>query len=446
MVHQTMKTSRTPAARASSKTSHMSANDARMTRTVLRRGYTGWCDGRLSSAGVAAATAVLVALMSGGCGTVPEPGPVLDRGATTPTPPQGDATRPATTPALARPRARWLPAAWHELPGWTTDRTAALWPALRASCARPAPQWAAVCARALQFNPPDDAYAREFLERELQPYRVESPEGNASGLATGYFEPWVAARRQPQPRYTVPLYRLPPEVAARRPGWTRQQFDTLPAARRALAGHEIAYVSSALDALLLQVQGSGRLLLRDSDGATRTVRLAWAGHNDQPYRSVGRWLIDQGELDADEASWPAIRAWADRARPERVQQMLWHNPRMVFFREEPMPVEDTGPRGAQGVALTAGRSVAVDPAAVPYGTVLWLDTTEPLSNTPLQRAVMAQDTGSAITGAVRVDYYWGGGPQAEQQAGRMKQPLRVWALWPRETVAAQQAGGAPRAQ
>lgn len=427
-------------------TNHMRTDDARSALTTPPQGRTRRHQGRACSAGLAGALAAAVALMVSGCGTVPEPDPVLERGAAAPAPTQSAGVHTAAAPTLERPRARWLRTAWHELPGWTTDRTAALWPALRASCARPAPQWAAVCARALQFNPPDDAYAREFLERELQPYRVESPEGNASGLATGYFEPWVAARRQPQPGYTVPLYRLPPEVAARRPGWTRQQFDTLPAARRALAGHEIAYVPSSLDALLLQIQGSGRLLLRDSDGSTRAVRLAWAGHNDQPYRSVGRWLIEQGELDADEASWPAIRAWADRARPERVQQMLWHNPRMVFFREEPLPADNGGPRGAQGVPLTAGRSVAVDPAAVPYGTVLWLDTTEPLSSTPLQRAVMAQDTGSAIIGAVRVDYYWGGGPQAEQQAGRMKQPLRLWALWPRETVAAQQATGGPKAQ
>jgi membrane-bound lytic murein transglycosylase A len=121
--------------------------------------------------------------------------------------------------------------------------------------------------------------------------------------------------------------------------------------------------------------------------------------------------------------------------------MLWSNPRVVFFREEalpdasaasaPLPVP-TGPRGAQGVALSAGRSVAVDPQAVPYGTPLWLDTTEPLSATPLRRLVMAQDTGSAITGAVRVDYFWGDGEAAEQQAGRMKQRLRLWALWPRQ--------------
>jgi len=193
----------------------------------------------------------------------------------------------------------------------------------------------------------------------------------------------------------------------------------------------IAWVPSPLDALVLQIQGSGRLRITEPDGRVQTVRLAFAGHNDQPYRSVGRWLIDQGELRADSASWPAIRRWGERAGPARLQQMLWANPRVVFFKEEPLPDDGAGPRGAQGVPLTAGRSVAVDPQAVPYGTPLWISTTEPLSATPLRRLVMAQDTGTAIQGAVRIDYFWGAGEQAEQQAGRMKQPLQVWALWPR---------------
>ena len=190
-------------------------------------------------------------------------------------------------------------------------------------------------------------------------------------------------------------------------------------------------MASPLDALLLQIQGSGRLRVTEPDGRVQTVRLAYAGHNDQPYRSVGRWLIDQGELRADAANWPAIRQWGQQAGPARLQQMLWANPRMVFFKEEPLPDERLGPRGAQGVPLTAGRSVAVDPQAVPYGTPLWIATTEPLSATPLRRLVMAQDTGSAITGAVRIDYFWGAGDAAEQHAGRMKQLLQVWALWPR---------------
>ncbi|HEV8312759.1 MAG TPA: 3D domain-containing protein, partial [Burkholderiaceae bacterium] len=124
------------------------------------------------------------------------------------------------------------------------------------------------------------------------------------------------------------------------------------------------------------------------------------------------------------------RDWAKR-NPKRINELLWSNPRVVFFREEPLPDASLGPRGAQGVPLTPGRSVAVDAQSVPYGTPLWLDTTEPLTSTPLRRLVLAQDTGSAIVGAVRVDYFWGWGADAEAQAGRMKQPLRLWALWPK---------------
>ncbi len=355
---------------------------------------------------------------------------------------------PASGEPWLRARARWVPVDWSALPGWQADRSAELWPALRAGCARPATGWVALCARAAAFAPPDDGFARDFLQRELQPYRVESLDGEALGLATGYFEPVLAASRRPRPGFTVALHHPPADLAQRRPYWSRQQLDSLPAAAAGLRGQEIAYLASALDLLVLQIQGSGRLRLTEPDGSEHLVRVAFAGHNDLPYRSVGRWLIEQGELRPDGANWPAIRDWGQRASPARLQQMLWSNPRVVFFREEALPdladepsggpgqngraSTPTGPKGAQGVPLSAGRSVAVDPQAVPYGTPLWLDTTEPLSATPLRRLVMAQDTGSAIVGAVRVDYFWGSAEGAEQQAGRMKQALRVWALWPRQ--------------
>ena len=349
--------------------------------------------------------------------------------------------------ALLRPRARWVPVDWSALPGWQADRSAELWPALRAGCVKPAPGWAAVCARASGFAPPDDGFARDFLQRELQAYRVEALDGTALGLATGYFEPVLLASRRQRPGFSVAVHRPPADLAQRKPYWTRQQLATEPAAQAALRGQEIAWLASPLDLLVLQIQGSGRLRISEPEGTERLVRVAYAGANDQPYKSVGRWLIDQGELKPDGANWPAIRDWGQRASPARLQQMMWSNPRVVFFREEalagdaaaavanPLPPTGstlpTGPKGAQGVPLSAGRSVAVDPLAVPYGTPLWLDTTEPLSATPLRRLVMAQDTGSAITGAVRVDYFWGSGDAAEQQAGRMKQPLRLWAMWPR---------------
>lgn len=332
--------------------------------------------------------------------------------------------------SVLRGRARWVPTRWTELPGWDADRTAELFPALLRGCERPAAGWAGVCAEARRAAPVDDAGARAWLQRYLQPYRVESLDGSDQGLITGYFEPLIEARRTPLGRFRVPVHGPPSDLASRKPYWTRQQLDTLPAAQASVRGRELAWLTDPLDLLILQIQGSGRLMLTEADGSRRQVRVAFAGHNDQPYKSVGRWLIDQGELRADQASWPGIKAWA-QLNPQRINELLWSNPRVVFFREEPLPDPAVGPRGAQAVPLTPGRSVAIDPTSIPYGSALWLDTTEPLSNTPLRRVVMAQDTGSAITGAVRVDYFWGWGDTAEQQAGRMKQPLRVWVLAPR---------------
>ncbi|OYY62024.1 MAG: transglycosylase [Burkholderiales bacterium 28-67-8] len=331
---------------------------------------------------------------------------------------------------VVRGRARWVPARWSDLPGWDADRTAEIWPALLRGCERPAAGWAATCAEARRSAPADDAAARSWLQGRLQPYRVESLEGSDRGLITGYFEPLIEASRTARGPFQVPVYAPPADLGSRKPYWTRQQIDTLPAAQAALRGRELAWLADPLSLLTLQIQGSGRLQLTEPDGSQRLVRMAFAGHNDQPYKSVGRWLIEQGELRADQASWPGIRAWV-QLNPQRVNELLWANPRVVFFREEPLADPTAGPRGAQSVALTPGRSVAIDPTSIPYGSVLWLDTTEPLSSTTLRRIVMAQDTGSAITGAVRVDYFWGWGEAAEQQAGRMKQPLRAWVLVPR---------------
>lgn len=348
--------------------------------------------------------------------------------------PQGAAhADPAPGPRapLRRGPARWTPAEWSDLPGWETDRSAELWPALLASCGAPAPGWAEFCARAVLQPPQDDAQARVLLARWLRPWQLQDAEGDGGeeGLATGYFEPVLDATAAPEQGFEVPLHLPPDDLGARQPHWSRQQLDTEDAARASLRGREIAWLRHPMDLLLLQIQGSGRLRLRTLDGTVTMLRVAYAGHNGHPYRSVGRWLIERGELPASGASWPAIRAWADR-NPQRVQALMWVNPRVIYFRPEPLPDPQRGPRGAQGVPLTPGRSVAVDPSAVPYGTPLWIDTTEPLSTTPLRRLVMAQDTGSAIRGAVRIDYFWGWGDAALAQAGRMRQAVRVWALWP----------------
>lgn len=377
------------------------------------------------------ALATAAAAWFGGCSTPPprtaEPVP--------PSPPASAAAAPALPgvpdgPALLRPASRWVPAAFSDLPGWDGERVLEAWSALKRSCERAAPGWERACADAARRAPADEASARAWMMLNLGVYRIESLGGSAEGMITGYFEPMVDASRVPSGIYQVPLYMPPADLATRQPWWTRQQADTQPDARAALRGRELAYVADPMDALLLQIQGSGRLRIAEPDGRQRLVRLAYAGHNGQPYASVGRWLIERGELRADAASWPAIRDWA-RRNPRRVKEMLQANPRLVFFREEPLLDPESGPKGAQGVPLTPGRSIAVDPQSIPYGTMVWLDTTEPLSATPLQRLVVAQDTGSAITGAVRADFFWGWAGDAEAQAGRMKQPLRMWALWPK---------------
>jgi membrane-bound lytic murein transglycosylase A len=347
-----------------------------------------------------------------------------------------DITPPTDGLTIDRPIARWQRAAWSELPGWEVDRTADAWAALQRSCEKPPAEagWPRLCVDALQFKPSDDAAARRWLMQRLDPWRVLPRvlprEGSAPGLATGYFEPLLDASRVSRATHRTPLYAPPADLATRKPWYTRAETSTLPAALSALRGKEIAYVADPLDALIVQIQGSGRARITEADGRITNARLAFAGHNDQPYMSVGRWLIEQGQLKAGEASWPAIKDWA-RKNPQRVTEMLNANPRLVFFKEEPAPLDNAGPRGSQNVPLTPERSIAVDVRSIPLGTPVWLDTTEPLSATPLRRLVMAQDTGSAITGAVRADYFWGPGERAEAMAGRMKQPLAMWVLWPK---------------
>ncbi|MCV2364852.1 MltA domain-containing protein [Paucibacter sp. DJ1R-11] len=333
---------------------------------------------------------------------------------------------------LQRERSRWVAVDWIELPGWGEDRAAELWPALLQGCARPAAGWAELCARALRSAPGDDHAVTLWLMQHLQAYRVESPEGETQGLLTGYFEPMLDATRKPQGDYQVPVHAAPVDLQQRRPYFSRQQLEG--EQRQRLRGLELAYLDDPLDLLILQIQGSGRLRIKANanDDSGTWVRLAFAGHNDHPYQSIGKALIERGELRPGEASWSGIRDWM-RRKPQQARELLWGNPRYVFFREEPLVDPNVGPRGAQGVPLTPGRSVAVDRASIPYGTALWLEAGDPLQsgNSPLRRLVMAQDTGSAITGAVRADFFWGWGREAETQAGRMKQPLRLWALWPR---------------
>lgn len=332
-------------------------------------------------------------------------------------------------PVLQRQRSRWVPVRWADLPGFGSDDTHAAWAAWLQSCIRPVAPFVQLCSevRRLTLATPDEQ--REWMRMRLQPYRVVADaNGSAEGLLTSYFEPEYPASRVPQGAFQIPIYAPPPNLPRQRPWYTRREIDTRPDVRAQLAGSEIAWMADPIDAMILQIQGSGRLRVREPDGSERLVRLTYAATNNQPYRSPGRWLKDQGLIS--DATWPGIKAFL-AFNPDRVQEFLWSNPRVVFFHEEPLSPQDAewGPRGAQGVALTPGRSIAVDPKSIPYGTPVWLASQGPTAK--LERLVLAQDTGSAIQGGVRADYYAGSGAEAGELAGRLNQPLRLWVLWPK---------------
>lgn len=358
-------------------------------------------------------------------------GPVVD----VPEPAEPVVTSDDNTPlpaAMQRGKSRWVPVRYSELPGWGQDRLHEAWNAWVRGCERPVPGHAALCTEVRQLSIATAAEQQAWVMRRFQPYRVTEPDGSVpGGLLTGYYEPIMSASRQPSATHRVPLFAPPAGLRSGQTWYTRQEIDTLPAAQAALSGRAIAWLADPIDALILQIQGSGRLKITEPDGRERQVRLAFAGHNGHPYQSVGRWLLDQRAIR--EASWESIKAWAVQ-NPGRLNEMLWSNPRTVFFREEALSDFDArfGPRGAQGVPLTPGRSIAVDPQSIPYGTPVWLATQGPTTN--LNQLVLAQDTGGAITGAVRADLFTGWGSWSDASytvAAALKQPLQMWVLWPR---------------
>jgi len=386
--------------------------------------FFSWCS-------VALCAAVLVGCSSTPLSTPPVAAPAPVAGSPRPT--LAGPSAPSGAPVIAgatilRNKARWTTVAWSELPGFEEDNLFEAWSAWIKSCERPGANFVASCADVRRLSIATPAEQRDWMRERFQPQRVESLQGDPNGLLTGYFEPQLEASRLPTATFSVPIYQPPRNLAQRKPWFNRRDIDTLPEAQAALRDRVIAYVADPVDALVLQIQGSGRLRLALPEGGSKLIRVAYAGTNEQPYRSVGRWLLDQGLIK--DASWPGIKAWLVQ-NPQRQQELLWTNPRVVFFKEEALSDLDAGfgPKGAQGVALTPGRSIAVDPESIPYGTPVWLASQG--AQTRLQRLVLAQDTGSAITGAVRADYFAGWGAEAQELAGRLRQSLQMWVIWPK---------------
>lgn len=319
------------------------------------------------------------------------------------------------------------------------------WPAFLQSCVGLKNQlaWQAVCADANALNSTDNGTIRAFLEQRFQPYEVFNPDNTLEGTVTGYYEPLLKGDRTPNGKAKFPVYATPddlivvdlssvyPELKSMRLRGRLQGNKVVPYFTRAeiengnFRGKPIAWAEDAVELFFLQIQGSGRIELPDGSH----VRVGYADQNGHPYKSIGKILVDRGELKLEEASMQGIKAWG-AANPDKLPELLNSNPSYVFFRELPNGL--SGPLGALGVPLTAGRSIAVDPKFIPLGAPVFLSTTWPNSDKPLNRLMMAQDTGGAIRGAVRADFFWGFGNEAGELAGRMKQKGKMWVLLPRD--------------
>jgi len=356
----------------------------------------------------------------------------------------GEAPCTSCAPATPAPdRAQYLEWSFSALPGWGE---AQLEPSLRAflaGCPRAGGALIDACALASAVPPGDEAAARRFFETVFTPYALVSGDGAGSGLITGYYEPLLRGSRTKSTVYRYPVYGVPddlvvvdlasvtPEVKNLRlrgrldgrrlvPYWSRAEID---GRGGKIPAPVIAWVADPVDLFFLQVQGSGQILLETGE----RIRVGYADQNGHPYRSVGRYLVDRGELTLDQASAQSIKAWG-AANPAKLQEALNYNSSYVFFREIADP---RGPFGALGVPLVPQYSLAVDRRFVPLGAPVYLATTQPLSEEPLTRLMAAHDTGGAIRGVVRADFFWGSGDEAGATAGRMRQQGKLWLLWPR---------------
>ena len=388
----------------------------------------------------------LLAVLLSACGVIPPTETPAPLPVPLPTPPAQVPPSALPTPAGTYPTLK--PVGWADVSFWKDDAVKDVWPALLQSCSTLGKQtaWQAVCADAAAMPAPDEAAARAFFEKRFQPWQATQEDGSAEGMVTGYYEPLLKGARVRTARARYPLYAAPddlitvdlasvyPELKNLRlrgklvgnklvPYPTRKEIES--ARGNGFKSKPIAWAEDPVELFFLQVQGSGRIELPDGSH----MRVGYADQNGHPYQSVGKLLVERGELKLEQASMQGIKDWGAR-NPDQLPELLASNPSYVFFRELPNGL--TGPLGALGVPLTGGRSIAVDPRFIPLGAPVFLATTQPNSPQPLNRLVMAQDTGGAIRGGVRADFFWGFGKEAGELAGRMKQRGRMWVLLPKD--------------
>jgi membrane-bound lytic murein transglycosylase A len=360
-------------------------------------------------------------------------------------PPKNAEQKPAT-PIATTDYALLKPANWSDIDGFTEDDLSAAWGAWMQSCSTliNKPQWQATCAAAKTLKKPNKQAVQAYFTQNFNVYSATNQDGSDSGMMTGYYEPMLKGSRTRSSQYPYPLYKQPadlitvdladvyPELKGKRvrgklvgnklvPYATRADIEAAPSP---LAGSELVWINDIIDGFFLQIQGSGLVKLDNGEN----VHIGYADQNGQTYNSIGRVLVERGELTLDQASMQGIKNWA-RNNPTKLRELLNANPSYVFFRE--LPAGLAGPLGALGVPITAERSVAIDPKYVPLGAPIFISTMQPNTQTPLKRLMVAQDTGGAIKGGVRADFFWGAGDAAGKQAGAMKQQGKIWVLLPK---------------
>jgi membrane-bound lytic murein transglycosylase A len=369
--------------------------------------------------------------------------------------------RPIEWP-LEFPGSQYTPLNWREVAGWADDDPLPAFKTFRASCKPIAAQTAPLadakalggslrdpCLAARAEDISDSAKARAFFERQFVPLLI-SRVGEDAGFVTGYYEPIVDGSRVQTDVYTVPVYRRPSNLFVR--GYSQASagmpnkgqvfrkigrrklvpyYDRGEIEDGAIAGRglEVVWLKSETDLLFMQIQGSARVRLEDGS----MVRLNYDAHNGYPYTPVGRVLIERNIVPREQMSMQRIREYMEQ-NPDAAKELRRQNRSYVFFREVGLSATDEAV-GAQGVPLTAGRSIAVDKSLHVYGTPFFIAGELPLeseaSMTPFRRLMVAQDTGSAIIGPARADIYFGAGAEAGRVAGRLKNPARFVMLLPK---------------
>ncbi len=340
------------------------------------------------------------------------------------------------------------PVSFADLPGWSSDNLTEAWPAFLASCSKlkHKAEWNAVCEDAQRIDAVKEQEIRTFFESRFTPFLLRNLDGTETGLATGYYEPFLTGSRTQTERFNTPLHGVPddllsidlasvyPELKGKHlrgrvkgnkvvPYFSREEL--VPSEK--MAEKVLLWVDDPIDAFFLQIQGSGRVQLVDTG---EVVRVSFADVNGHPYQSIGKYLVEQGALTLDQASAQGIKNWLAK-NPTEKDALLNVNPRYVFFREDAIGNPAQGPLGALAVPITPKRTIAVDPEFIPLGAPVFLATSQPNSERALRQLVMAQDTGGAIKGGVRADFFWGFGKTAGERAGTMKQTAQMWLLLPK---------------